>query len=135
MNLEMFAPPPPQREFFCHTPVDRTGMAAFAALVRAQGDPERSPRPDKVGGRDDKRPHLTIKKTSLATWRERIVEHLTDGVARTMNRLSVEMIDQTADTVFRSPFEAALWGLVGDGLVEHTMEIPVLFRRAACDCG
>jgi hypothetical protein len=90
-------------------------------------DPERSPRP--VGGRADRAPHLTLAKTRAADWRVAILRHLSDGKARTLNRIGVELLDKTADILFGSPVDEALWSLVADGLVEHTLVAPIRFCR------
>jgi hypothetical protein len=114
-----------REEWTCH-PVDRSGSAAYLHLVRGRDDPERSPRP--AGGYVDRSPHLKLRKTDAADWRAQIVAQLTDGVPRTFNRIGVELLDKTADVLFGSPVEDALWSLVADGLLEHTLKAPVLFR-------
>lgn len=58
-----------------------------------------------------------------------LLEGLGDGRPRTFNRLGVELFDLTADVLFTTPVNTALWRLVERGLIEHTMEAPVLFRR------
>ncbi len=108
---------------------DRSGEAKYLHLIRAPGDPERRPRPK--GGVADRAPHRTLGRTSAAQWEPVLLEALADCVPRTFNRLGVELFDLTADVIFGTPVDRALWGLVTRGLVEHTMELPVLFRRRA----
>lgn len=107
-------------------PVDRSGVAAYLHLIRARNDRERSPRPQ--GGYADRSPHRTLAKTCATEWRDVILAHMHDGVARTFNRLGVELLDKTADVLFQSPVDDALWSLVSDGLIEHTLAAPILFR-------
>jgi hypothetical protein len=107
--------------------VDREGVFAYVHLVRAPDDPERPPRP--AGGQADRRPHLTLDKSKPEDWREPLRALLADGQARTFNRIGVELLDLTADVLFESPVDRALWELVFDGEVEQTMKAPILFRR------
>jgi hypothetical protein len=111
--------------------VARDGMAQYVHLIRAANDPERSPRP--VGGREDRAPHLTLAEVSVEVCREQLLTLLGDGRARTFNAMGVELLDHTADTLFGSPYDAALWQLVSDDLLEHTLEAPILFRLAGSE--
>jgi len=106
---------------------DREGLAAYTHLVRAPGDPQRTPRPK--GGHQDRAPHRTLAKRPAAELEELLLEGLADGEPRTFNRLGVEIFDLTADVLFTTPVNAALWRLVDRGEIEHTLEAPVLFRR------
>jgi hypothetical protein len=119
------------REFVRGVPIDRTGIARYLHLIRAVDDPERSPRP--IGGRKDRAPHRTLAETPVATCEAQILGLLADGQARTFNRVGVELLDHTADTLMGSPYDAALWRLVERAELEHTLDHPVLFRipRAA----
>lgn len=108
-------------------PADRSGMAAFTHLVRAKDDPEERKARGQQPGRDVT-PHKTLQKTSAAEWRRRLLEHMADGQPRTFNRLCVEMTGHTADVCFQLGPDLALWQLVADGLAEHTIDLPVVFR-------
>ena len=72
--------PHDQREW-TRAPVDTSGPAAYAILVRAPGDPA----------------------------------------------MTVEVADATADVVGPNAI-AALWALKAAGVVEHTIDVPVLWR-------
>lgn len=113
-------------------PVDRSGMAKYIVICRAPGDPERRDRALSLGGKTDAFTKISelkaLRKASVEEWRERIVAHLQDGTPRTFNRIGVELCDRTADMLLGSNAEKALWSTVEAGLVEHTMESPVLFR-------
>jgi hypothetical protein len=106
---------------------DRSGMAKYLHLVRAPGDPERRPRPK--GGVAERAPHRKLGRTSAAKWEPLLLAALEDGEPRTFNRLGVELFDLTADVICTTPVDTALWNLVDRGLLEHTMELPILFRR------
>jgi hypothetical protein len=123
--------PPADREFVRGVAVDRSGMAAYVHLIRAEGDPERSERP--IGGRLDRSPHRTLAEVPVEDSAQQILGLLADGVPRTFNAIGVELLDHTADTLFGSPYDAALWRLVGDGQLEHTLAAPVFFRLAVGD--
>lgn len=106
-------------------PVDRSGMAKYVHLIRAEDDPERAPRDgsDRVAAWRRK-----LMKQPVEELTAEIGKHLADGAPRTFNRIAVEMLDKTADTVFETPFDDALWLLVARGAVEHTLLAPVRFR-------
>ena len=111
-------------------PLEREGMETYLHMVRATDDPERSPRA-KMGtkGSDPTREYAKrLRKDTPRHWAERIAEHIADGKARTYNRICVEMLDKTADVLHDTPFDDAIWLLVEEKRVEHTCEIPILFR-------
>jgi hypothetical protein len=84
-----------------------------------------------MGGRKDRAPHRTLAmSTTVEGWRARLLAHLADRQPRTFNRLGVELLDQTADMLYRSVVDRALWSLVDDQLLEHTLEVPIFFRLA-----
>lgn len=128
------SPAPPLAPAFEHQWVtgqlpDRSDMFAYVVLIRAPGDPERTPR--ELAKRDGTAEwRRVLMKRPVAEIETAISLHMADGSARTMNRISVEMIDKTADVVHDTPFEWALWGLVSKGQLEFTMQAPVLFRKA-----
>jgi len=116
--------------FYRRPAIDRSGAAAaYVHLIRGADDPERAPRtrgPDR-----DAAPHLTLKRTTtIDQWRARILAHMADRVPRTFNRIGVELCGLTADVLFSTPADPALWALVEAGDLELTMEAPILFRRA-----
>ena len=106
--------------------VDRSGIAQYLHIIRAGDDPERSPRP--LGGRKDRAPHRTLAETPISTCEAQILGLLGDGVPRTFNRIGVELLDHTADTLMGSPYDDALWNLVDRAELEHTLDTPILFR-------
>lgn len=112
-----------------HLP-DRTGAHAYTVLIRAPGDPERTPREEGV--RDRKADwRRALMKQPIEEIEAAITAHTQDGAARTLNRLSIEMIDKTADIIHDTPFEWAVWSLVSKRVLEFTMTAPVLFRKTA----
>lgn len=112
-------------------PMDRSKARAFTDIIRAPEDPERSPRVAASDPRSDTMAlwRRELKKSSPADWEARILEHLSDGMARTFNRIAVELLDKTADIVMDTPIHVALWNLVEAFEVEHTMHA-IYFRRS-----
>ena len=106
--------------------VDRRGAATYVHLIRAPNDPERSPRPK--GGVRDRAPHRTLSKQPAQFWEPEILGALADGIPRTFNRIGVERFDLTADVLFTTSVNKALWSLVEQGVLEHTLVAPILFR-------
>lgn len=110
-------------------PVDRSGTGAFVHLIRSDDDAKRSPCPK--GGRKDRAPHETMRRkgpAAITEWREAIRAKLADGVPRTFNALCVEIGDITADVAYCEAPDLALWELVCDGALQHTIKAPILFR-------
>jgi len=112
-------------EWTCQ-PVGKDGVAQYLHLVWGEGDPERKPRPK--GGQKDRTPHHTFNKMSDEDLQTAIVEHLRDDIPRTFNRICVELWDKNASILFKTKADQALWDLVEEGILEHTFEVPVLFR-------
>lgn len=67
-----------------------------------------------------------IRKDSVDVWAGRFCELLRGG-PRTLNALTVEAADATADMAGPNA-AAALWSLKAAGVVEHTVDAPVLWR-------
>lgn len=105
---------------------DPDPMAKYIIMVRGPEDPERTPR--HLRNPESPNWYRHLKSTPIKVWRERLLRQLADGEARTFNRLGVELIDKTADTLHGSVVEEALWSLCLDGLVEFTPRSPVYFR-------
>jgi hypothetical protein len=113
--------------------VDRSGLAQFTHIIRAPGDPARTdirklPRELRDLTAEWRK---ALKASSVADWKRAIWTLLSDGVPRTFNRIAVELADKTADLLIDLPPDRALWALVAEGRVEHTMEAPILFRTRA----
>lgn len=134
---ELFAPdecrrvaalPHDQREW-TREPVDTSGLAAFAILVRAPGDPERRSREERhaaMGVAAAAGEWKQLAKVPQDAWADRFRTLLADG-PRTFNAMCVLAADATAD-VAPDNAEAALWALKAAGVVEHTVDVPVLWR-------
>jgi hypothetical protein len=116
------AEPPPG---FAYGPVGRSGMASYVHLIRAPGDPARSPR-----GPGRALLWRQLGKHSVSAWAERILALLSDGEPRTFNRIMVELADFGADTGFRENPDRALWHLVEQRKLVLTLEAPILFTIA-----
>lgn len=107
------------------------GTAKYVVIIRAKGDPERSPRPSSKN--DPGHALAWKKKVKTGTpeeWADRIVKLLSDGIHRTFNRIVVELADTTADVAFGYPPEKGLWLAVERGDLMLTHEAPILFTTA-----
>lgn len=104
---------------------DRSGALAYVEIFRHPDDPERTPR--ELRSRDVTRWRRELR-AHASVWGPRLLQHLGDGAARTLNRLAVEVVDFTADVVLGTPLAEALWALVEAGAVEYTPQAPVFFR-------
>ncbi len=115
----------------CYVPApDAEGLGTYLHIVMAPDDPERSAGPREGGPRrSDPAPHSTANKTSVQDHGADILAHLGDDVPRTFNRICVELWDKTSSIFYGTKVDAALWGLVATGRVEHTNAAPILFRR------
>jgi hypothetical protein len=121
--------PPDQREW-TREPVSIEGDEVYLIMVRAPGDPERRSREarhDAMGVAAAASEWKRIRKATVEQWAERFLALLSDGRAVTLNALTVELADITADVVGDNAI-AALWLLKDRGLVEHTIDAPVLWR-------
>ena len=103
------------------------GDLQYVIMIRHPEDPGRRPRPK--GGQEDKTPHRTIAKMDIEEIKKVLLEQLSDGEPRTLNRLGVEIWDKTADITSGTKVEEALWQLVERSILEHTMKAPVMFRK------
>lgn len=116
------------------TKVERTGPAKYTLLIRGKADPERSPRwserdPETRGAREvkdaRKRTKLEAKDARAA-----LLADITKHPGTTYNAACVRSFGTTAD-VTSETIESALWALVDDGTLIHTMEVPVRFILTA----
>lgn len=121
-----------RREWVTGAAVDRSGAAQYIVLIRAPGDPDETRARGGGAGRTafwrgqmrpEHEPH----------WKALIWNLLRDGRPRTFNRLCVEIAGVTADVAAGKAPEQALWALVEDRYVEHTLRAPILFRARKID--
>ncbi len=101
-QLDLAGPAGPvDAEWSCE-PVDHSGAAAYVVLIRDYRDPERPPRKGVKDPERDVTPHRTIATVTADAWAARVMALLADGVARTFNRIAVELAGITADIAFGS---------------------------------
>lgn len=134
-ELATMLPLDPAALEWTRAPVDLSGVARYAILVRAPGDSERRSREDRHAAMGVESAASEWKRLKLATaeqWAERFAAVLADGRPRTLNALTVELADATADMAGDNA-AAALWLLKERGKVEHTVEVPVLWRAIAVE--
>jgi len=110
----------------CRPDYSKDPMSQYTIMIRAPDDPERRPRP--VGGQEDKFPHYTIAKMTEQQIAKALLGLLSDGAARTLQRMGVEIWDKDSSIVGGTKVEDVLWRLVLDGYLAFTREAPVLFR-------
>jgi hypothetical protein len=127
-QLELFNRSPQDDLVFTNAASSRSRMAKYVHVIRYGSDPLGSPRgkPGTFYAR-----HLNDQTPE--EWAQRIVEHLSDGGARTFHRLMVELADVTADAAHGSHADSGLWLAVERQQLEHTLSTPVFFRVARRD--
>lgn len=109
-------------------PVPDDRRRGYTHLIRSDDDPERSPRKGRKHPDYDPAPHRTLKRSTRAQVRERLLEVLGEAEL-TFNTIAVRGWDLTADVVFSTQVNDVLWDLVEEDVLEHTMKAPILFRR------
>jgi len=101
-------------------------MAKYLIMIKAPDDPPRRPRP--VGGQEDRFPHHTLNKMTESQIAKVVLDLLSDGVGRTLNRIGVELWDKEGSIVGGTKVEDVLWQLTLDGVLAFTKQTPILFR-------
>jgi len=103
----------------------KSGLEIYTHVIRAEDDPEEKPR-----GKDGRTTTSwkELKKIPVWKWTSLIASHLADEVPRTFNRICVELTGYTADVCFQENPDTALWQLVEEEVIEHSLEAPILFR-------
>ena len=114
---------------------DRSGMAAYIILIRSPEDPPEEQfrtrgRGQDGGGADGTYRSAGIRKGDRTQARELLLGLLGEHGPCTFNTLSLYGWGRAADAVggVGTAVEEALWDLVAEGTVEHTMASPIRFR-------
>lgn len=125
-----------EKDFLCGVAcggLPREGSVKYAVMIRHPNDPERSTREERKAKREREgilsTAHLRKDRTPVEQYAEEIRRHMADCIARTANRLSIELWDKEASYTMHPgslQFEA-LDGLVQDGEIGHTMVAPIKF--------
>jgi hypothetical protein len=110
-------------------PIFRVGAHRYIHLIRAPGEPDSMRNQDRPV-RDGIAQWLKdLKLADRTTWERRVHDSLKKiGKPCTFHRLGLEMLGRSADVLFESPIDDALWSLVEKGVVDHTIRVPILFR-------
>lgn len=118
-----------------HKPVDRSGIAKYLHLIRSPDDPKELPR--GVLKRDPSGWRQAMHPGTLDQWKEDFKELTRDYKPRTFNHIMLSVSEGywTADRAAGKAPDEALWELVQEGWLEHTLEKPILFRRRYVDKG
>jgi len=107
---------------------DRAGLARYVHLVRAADDPaETAARGHGRRGTSSRDPG-GLARVPIGVWRQRVCDELGAGPPPTFNALAVALTGRTADALLDSHLDRALWDLVDDRLIEHTLAAPIRFR-------
>jgi len=110
--------------------VDRSGLARFTILIRGPEDPDRAPRwSEREENERGERPTDDARKRTRMTREKARAALLADIVAHpgtTYNAACVRCFGTTAD-VTNEDVEAALWSLVDNACIVHTLEAPIRF--------
>ena len=118
-------------QWLTRSDVHRNPEAGYTHLVRAAGDPERSGAAKEQGrGWSGYVLQRKLKQGCLGDFTGPILGLLRDGVARTFNRITVELLDVTADVAFGTPFEDALDELFDCEQIEMADGPPIFWRIA-----
>lgn len=106
------------------------GRYQYTHMIRAPEDPERLSREERrrIHGPGVVTKWQKLHKRPVEEFREEILAHMADGKQRTFNRISVELYDYTAD-VAGPAITKAVFDLVEERELEHTMDAPVYFRK------
>ncbi len=106
------------------------GRYQYTHMIRAPGDPERLSREERrrIHGPGVVTKWRKMHKRPVAEFREEILAHMADGKERTFNRIAVELYDYTAD-VAGPAITKAIFDLVEERELEHTMGAPIYFRK------
>ncbi len=125
------------------------GMLKYLIMIRADGDPDETTykkvgkdgrnKYTKKSGGDESLAWTKIKKMPIEECRKQILAYLDelspdeqcDGV--TFNRICVDLWRRTADVLHESNQEEAMWQLVEERQLAHTLDAPILWRRARLD--
>lgn len=103
----------------------------FTHIIRSPDDPARPSRAEaRAAGDGYGEAWKRLRKRQPEDVAAEILAHLQDGVPRTFNRIAVELWHITADVAFEGVGNTALWDLVVQQKLEHTMTAPILFRAA-----
>lgn len=109
--------------------VDRSGIAKYIHLIMSSEDPEQLGRHER--GRKSLNWLTDFHPGTYDKWRAAILKLLSDGQPRTFNRIVLELTGRlhAGEVAFGKAPDDALWDLVKEGEVSHTMEVPILFRK------
>jgi hypothetical protein len=112
---------------------NREGIYAFIVAIMAPHDPARREREDrKHGYQEGTKRARDLRNASIEVAREQVLSAIAAHEPATFNEVCVRLLDLNAVDCTGGNYEAALWGLVETGAIEHTMEAPIYFRRTSC---
>lgn len=109
--------------------VDRSGLSRYTHLIRSSEDFDRTPREFRKGKETAWRKDL--HPGTIIQWRHDILRVLAGGSSKTFNQIVLEITggQYTADNAFEKAPDMALWDLVEERKLSHTLQAPILFRR------
>jgi len=107
-------------------------MDGFVHVIRSPLDPERESREVRRSkfGKGAASEWKKLTGGRVDEWKSRLLAILEDGEPRTFNAIMLEASGgtHTADVAHAKDPDKALWALVEEEAIEHTIEAPILFR-------
>lgn len=103
---------------------DRRKLAVYAHLIRAAGDPKET----KARGGGQRKPGWEKRLGSPEDWIPKLLELAQEP--RTFNAMCVMLVGTTADVLFDSVIDKALWLAVEREQLAWTPEAPIHFLDA-----
>lgn len=112
--------------------LQRGYMSTFMHIVRSPLDPERLSRKKRQEMHENSVTKWCgdLKAGTKPQWKAKILEVLAGGELLTFNAIVLRAsgMEYTADVAHGKAPDSALWELVGERKIEHTMATPILFR-------
>lgn len=108
---------------------DTSGARAYTILIRAPWEDMDTRGRNAGGGAKGTEGAAKAKAVSPDAWYPALHALFAGDARLTFNQVCVTVAGRTADLMFKGGLEEAVWRLVEERMLEHTMRAPILFRR------